>query len=75
MYAIRSYYEHLTVLWTELGFALQDLGIEKLAKRCQIKGKEWSNPEDYNPGFFAKADMSLERMERMAKEILRQIGD
>jgi len=67
--------KYLTVLWTELGFALQDLGIGKLAKRCQIKGKEWSNPEDYNPGFFAKADMSLERMERMAKEILRQIGD
>ena len=35
---------HLSVLWTELGFALQDIGINKLAKRCQIKGKHWGNP-------------------------------
>lgn len=29
----------LTTLWTELGYALEDLGIEKLAKRCRITGK------------------------------------
>ncbi|UFS62545.1 hypothetical protein LOH54_00075 [Sulfurimonas sp. HSL-3221] len=63
----------LTLLWTELGFALHDLGIEKLARRCQIKGKEWSDPEQYNPVFLEKAHISLERMERIAKEILRQI--
>ena len=63
----------LSVLWTELGFALQDLGIDKLAKRCQIKGKQWSNPEQYDLDFFQKADTSLERMERLAREILRQI--
>jgi hypothetical protein len=37
----------LTLLWTDLGFALEDLGLTKLAKRCQVTGKHWSNPEHY----------------------------
>ena len=57
---------HLSVLWTELGFALEDLGIRKLAKRCKIKGKHWSNPNHYDKAFIEKADISLERMERLA---------
>ncbi len=35
---------HLSNLWTELGFALSDIGLTKLARRCNIKGKHWSNP-------------------------------
>lgn len=65
---------HLSVLWTELGFALQDLGIEKLSRRCRIKGKEWSDPAHYDDAFLKKADVSLERMERLAHEILRQVN-
>ncbi|WP_305910026.1 hypothetical protein Q9L42_002405 [Methylomarinum sp. Ch1-1] len=64
---------HLTLLWTELGFALEDLGIRKLAKRCQIQGKQWSDPAHYDEDFINKADISLDRMERLAKEILREI--
>ena len=64
---------HLAVLWTELGFALQDIGINKLAKRCQIKGRLWSNPKQYDKDFIAKADVSLERMEQMARQILNQV--
>jgi hypothetical protein len=63
----------LSVLWTELGFSLQDLGISKLAKRCQINGKHWSNPEHYDEDFLARADVSLERMENLANQILRQL--
>ncbi len=65
---------HLAVLWTELGFALEDLGINKLAKRCQIKGKHWANPDHYDNEFIKKADISLDRMEKLAKEILREIN-
>lgn len=65
---------HLAVRWTELGFALQDLGIDKLAKRCQIKGKQWANPKHFDREFLRKADVTLERMERLASEILRQVG-
>lgn len=63
----------LSVLWTELGFALRDLGIDRLAKRCQITGKDWSKPGHYDPDFLDKADISLDRMEQMALEILHQI--
>jgi hypothetical protein len=65
---------HLSVLWTALGFELQDIGIDKLAKRCQIKGKEWASPDHYDDDFLKKADVSLERMEKLANEILSQIN-
>lgn len=61
---------HLTVLWTELGFELQDLGLEALAKRCQLTGKHWADPDAFDPQFLRRADLSLERMERLAREIL-----
>jgi hypothetical protein len=57
-----------------LGYALQDIGIEKLAKRCQITGKHWANPSHYDDEFLKKADVSLERMEKLANEILAGIN-
>ena len=66
--------EELSVRWTELGFMLEDLGITRLAKRCQITGKHWSDPNHYDRDFLEKADVSLERMERLAAGILHQIG-
>lgn len=64
---------HLSILWTELGFALEDLKLNKLAKRCQIKGKHWSDPGHYEEDFIKKADVSLDRMECLAREILYKI--
>ncbi len=63
----------LAVLWTELGFALEDLGVGRLAKRCSITGKQWSRPGHYDEAFIHKADVSLERMERIAREILGEM--
>lgn len=63
----------LAVLWTELGFELEDIGIHKLAKRCQIKGKHWADPHHYDAVFLQKADVSLESMEKLAHEILVHI--
>lgn len=63
----------LAISWTDLGFELQDIGITKLAKRCQIKGSLWANPNQYDEDFLQKADVSLERMEKMANEILVKI--
>jgi hypothetical protein len=65
---------HLSLLWTELGFDLEDLEIKNLAKRCQIKGKHWSNPSHYDEDFLQKADISLDRMERIAREVLAEIN-
>lgn len=64
----------LAVLWTELGFALEDLELNKLAKRCQITGKHWSDPKYYDEDFLDKADISLDKMEKMAKLVLLDIN-
>lgn len=60
----------LAARWTELGFELQDLGITRLAEKCQIRGCQWSNPGRYDRAFLEKADVSLDRIERLALEIL-----
>lgn len=65
--------KHLSALWTDLSFSLEDLGLNKLAKRCNIKGKQWANPDHYDADFIKKADVSLDRMERLAQEILLKI--
>jgi hypothetical protein len=64
----------LAQLWTELAFALEDLGIERLAQRCRISGKQWAKPEDMNPDYLRKAHLGLLRMEAMAREVLKDIG-
>jgi len=64
----------LSVLWTELGFALEDLGIDKLAKRCRITGKHWADPEKMDQEYLDKADVGLEKMERLANEVLQEIN-
>jgi len=65
--------KRLSLLWTELSFSLDDLGISALAKRCNIKGKQWANPDHYDADFINKADVSLDRMERLAQEILLEL--
>lgn len=64
----------LSTLWTELGFALEDLGIEKLAKRCRTIGKHWTNPESMEKEYLEKANVSLKKMEQSANEVLRDIN-
>ncbi len=64
----------LASLWTELSFALEDLGIAKLAKRCRIKGKQWADPDKTDQEYLEKADVGLERMEQLADELLREIN-
>ena len=63
----------LARLWTELGFALEDLGMGKLAKRCHVTGRQWADPSFYDEEFLKRADVSLERMEGLAREILREV--
>ena len=63
----------LTQIWTTLGFDLADLDLAALAKRCQITGKLWANPTYYDASFVEKADISLERMEKLAQHILYSI--
>jgi len=61
----------LAALWTELGFRLSDLGLAKLAKRCDIRGRYWANPDTLDKDFLKRA--GLERMEQMALQLLAEI--
>lgn len=63
----------LAELWTALGFALQDLGVDKLAKRCAIVGRQWADPSQFEADFLVKADVGLEKMERLANAMLHEL--
>jgi hypothetical protein len=63
----------LSTQWSELGFELEDLGLNKLARRCRIKGQHWADPGRFDSAFLKKADISLERMEQLANGLLREI--
>jgi hypothetical protein len=64
----------LSEMWTGLGFKLQDLGLGALAKRCDITGRYWADPSSFDGEFLDKADVGLERMERLARQLLAQVA-
>ena len=64
----------LAGMWTELGFRLQDLGLAKLAKRCDINGRYWADPEQFDDEFLRRADIGLQRMEQLARQLLAESG-
>ena len=65
--------EELSLMWTNLGFKLEELKLGGLARKCQISGKHWSDPEHYSPEFLEKADVSLESIEKLALTLLEEI--
>lgn len=65
----------LSLLWTELSFELKDLGLDKLSDRCSFTGKHWEDPEKSDPALLEKADVRLERMEHLARQMLDEIDE
>ena len=63
----------LAGMWTELGFRLTDLGLDKLAKRCDISGRYWADPQRFDDDFLARADVGLERMEQLARHMIAEV--
>jgi len=59
--------------WTELGFVLKDLGLGALAKRCDITGRYWADPGQFERAFLDKADVGLARMEQLARQLVAEI--
>lgn len=64
----------LAGMWTELGFRLSDLGLAKLAKRCDISGRYWSDPARLDDDFMQKADVGLDRMEQLARQMIAEVA-
>ncbi len=65
----------LATLWTELSFALDDLNVHKLAKRCLINGKQWADPNSMSKAFLTKADAGLARVEQLASQLLANLNN
>ena len=65
--------KELSLLWTNLSFLLRDLKLEKLAERCEIKGKYWADPSRYDSDFLNKAGTKLPEVERVALLALAEI--
>lgn len=63
----------LSLLWTELGFELKDLGITELASKCYMKGKYWSDVRKYEIEYQDKTDLKLNTIEELAEKILTEI--
>ena len=63
----------LSEIWTRLGFDLRDLGLGKLAKRCDISGRYWADPAQFDDDFLDRADIDLTRMEQLARQTLAEI--
>ncbi|MCP4386965.1 MAG: hypothetical protein GY802_01605 [Gammaproteobacteria bacterium] len=59
--------------WTGLGFVLKDLGLGALAKRCDITGRYWADPEQFDREFLDRADVGLARMEQLARQLVAEI--
>lgn len=59
----------LAVLWTELAFELQSLGLTKLAKKCDVKGRYWAAPESFSHEWLEQAEIGLETIEQLAIRI------
>ncbi len=65
--------DQLSILWTELSYKLHDLGLEKLEKKCFMKGKYWSDRDKYSDKDFDKYGISLELIEHIVKKQLKTI--
>ncbi|TNF86342.1 MAG: hypothetical protein JSU67_18630 [Gammaproteobacteria bacterium] len=63
----------LSEMWTRLGFDLKDLGLGKLAKRCDITGRYWADPGQFDREFLDRADIGLARMEQLARQTVAEI--
>lgn len=63
----------LSLLWTELSFKLEDLGLKKLANRCSLKGRYWADPAAFDKAFLNRADIRLSEIEQLANDSLKEL--
>lgn len=63
----------LTRLWTELSFTLDELGLDKLAKRCRLLGQQLADPAHTDAALLAAAGVRLSEIERQARALLSRL--
>ncbi len=65
--------EQLSLLWTELSFKLEDLGLTSLSKRCYLKGRYWADPTSFNEELLERAKIRLKDIEQLAETTLKEL--
>lgn len=65
--------QELSILWTDLAFALEDLKILKLAEKCHLKGIQWSDSSRMKREDLKKSDIGLIKLEKMALDLLEEL--
>lgn len=65
--------EQLSLIWTNLSFELDKLGVKALAKRCQISGRYWADPDELSDDFLQKARVRLQDLEMEARALLAKL--
>lgn len=63
----------IALRWTELAFELEQLGLMALAKKCDIKGRYWADPTQFEPGFLDQARTDLASVETQARALQARI--
>jgi len=61
----------LSLLWTELSFRVEDIGLKKLANRCSLKGRYWADPAVFDEAFLKNAAIRLSDIEILADTSLK----
>jgi hypothetical protein len=65
--------ERLSDTWTKLSFELRKLDVKALAKRCDIAGGYWSDPDNFSEAFLKKAKARLQDLELEARTLLAKL--
>lgn len=64
----------ISMEWTSLAIELDRLKLQKLAKKCRVKGWYWENQGRFDEEFLSKAQISFETVERIAAQLLSEIN-
>ncbi len=67
--------EEISIEWTELALELDRLKLNKLAKKCRVKGWYWQNQGRFDQAFLEKAQISFSQVERLANQLIREIDN
>lgn len=70
---LRRIESELALLWTELTFSAEGVGLDTLAKRCNITGRYRADPAQFDYKFLRQASVRLEDIERLAKLSLEEL--
>ena len=63
----------LSMLWTGLSFDLSDIGLKKLADRCDSMGSYWADPAEFDEAFLNRAGNRLPDIEKLAEASLKDL--